>query len=102
MSSSRFRYLIKASLLLLGLVLLLFTTPPRPVRAELYPFRKYNTSDGLAQNFVYRIYFDQQGFAWICTNEGFSRYDGYRFVTYDVEHGLPHRHIRDMVETDDH
>ncbi|MFN7827633.1 MAG: two-component regulator propeller domain-containing protein [Acidobacteriota bacterium] len=102
MSTSRFRYLIKASLLLLGLVLLLFTTPPRPVRAELYPFRKYNTSDGLAQNFVYRIYFDQQGFAWICTNEGFSRYDGYRFVTYDVEHGLPHRHIRDMVETDDH
>ncbi len=84
--------------------LLLITLPTvilPPARAELYPIRKYNTSDGLAQNFINRILFDRRGFAWIGTNEGFSRFDGYRFVSYGVELGLPHRQIRDIIESGD-
>ncbi|MFM8395232.1 MAG: two-component regulator propeller domain-containing protein, partial [Acidobacteriota bacterium] len=87
--------------LLPGLLMLFVTLPVQSVQAETYPIRRYNSSDGLAQNFVSRIIFDSRGFAWMCTNEGFSRFDGYRFVSYGVEQGLPHRQVRDMLETRD-
>lgn len=69
------------------------------VRAEQLPLRKYTTADGLASNSIYCVKRDSHGFLWFCTPEGLSRFDGYTFVNYGAEQGLPDRIVRDFVET---
>ena len=89
-------------LILLGSCLFSGSFPGgRTVQAERYPIKKYTAADGLAQNFVNRIVIDSRGYLWLCTNEGFSRFDGYQFVSFGVEQGLPHRVVRDLIEAGD-
>ena len=55
-----------------------------PVRAELMVQRLGN-EDGLANNTLYDIVQDGAGYIWLATTEsGLQRYDGYRFMTFDV------------------
>jgi ligand-binding sensor domain-containing protein/two-component sensor histidine kinase len=69
------------------------------LKSELLPIRTYTTADGLAADSVYRIVADSRGFLWFCTMEGLSRFDGYRFISYGVAEGLPHRIIDALIET---
>lgn len=50
--------------------------------AQELPFKNYSTRDGLVHNDVCRIYQDSQGYLWIGTAEGISRFDGATFTTY--------------------
>ena len=61
--------------------------------------RIYTTADGLPRDLVNRIVRDSHGFLWFCTGDGLSRFNGYEFTTYGVEHGLPHPFINDLIET---
>lgn len=81
------------------LVLLHFVSSS--VHAEQLPIRTYTTSDGLGSSFIIRIVRDSKGFLWFCTRDGLSRFDGYRFVTYTMEDGLPNPTINDLLETRD-
>jgi hypothetical protein len=63
----------------------------RSHQREQLPIRTYTTADGLARDRVYKIVPDPHGFLWFCTYDGLSRFDGYEFVNYSVEHGFPHR-----------
>ncbi|WP_416308226.1 EAL domain-containing protein [Neptunicella sp. SCSIO 80796] len=45
-------------------------------------FESFSTSDGLAQNIISDIVEDQQGFLWLATEGGLSRFDGYEFKSY--------------------
>jgi ligand-binding sensor domain-containing protein len=47
------------------------------------------TTDGLADSHVEVTFQDSQGFMWFGTNDGLSRYDGYRFTNYRHEPGNP-------------
>ena len=88
----------KASLqavLLLGLLLFAQTIG----QAEQLPVRTYTTADGLPRDLILRIVRDSHGFLWFCTGDGLSRFNGYEFTTYGVEHGLPHPVINDLLET---
>jgi ligand-binding sensor domain-containing protein/signal transduction histidine kinase len=67
--------------------------------AETLPIRAYTVAEGLASDSVYRVLADSRGFLWFGTDEGLSRFDGYRFVTYGLAQGLPHRFIEGMIET---
>ena len=80
--------------MMLGMVAMAFLS-----NAELLPIRTYTTADGLAADSVYGIFADSRGFLWFSTTEGISRFDGYRFITYGVEEGLPHGVINTMIET---
>jgi two-component sensor histidine kinase len=40
------------------------------------------TENGLPSNTVYDILQDKQGFIWIASDAGLSRYDGFEFITY--------------------
>src|SRR5579872_6157804 len=66
---------------------------------ELLPVRVYTTADGLAADRVDRIVADSRGFLWFCTQEGVSRFDGTRFVSYRAEQGLPHSWVRTLIES---
>jgi ligand-binding sensor domain-containing protein/two-component sensor histidine kinase len=69
------------------------------VKAEQLPIRTYTTADGLARDQVNRIVRDSRGFLWFCTEEGLSRFDGYKFTNYTTADGLPHRSVTDFLET---
>ena len=80
---------------LIGLLLAAITI----VRAERLPIKTYTIADGLARDNVLRIVRDSKGFLWFCTAEGLSRFDGYSFTNYGIEHGLPSRVVYDLLET---
>ena len=61
--------------------------------------RRYTTVDGLPSDMVTCNKRDSHGFLWFCTPEGLSRFDGYTFVNYGVEQGLPDRYVNDFLET---
>ena len=47
-----------------------------------YNFRNFNSEDGLAQSYVYSIIQDVHGYLWIGTDNGLSRYNGFKFENY--------------------
>ncbi len=52
--------------------------------AERLPVKSYTSADGLGSGFVDYLYRDSRGFMWFCTRNGLSRFDGSRFVTYQI------------------
>jgi len=74
---------------------------PASVHAERLPIKTYTTADGRTQNAVNRIVRDSRGFLWYCTGDGPSRFDGYSFTTYGMEHGLPHPTVTEFLESGD-
>ena len=45
-------------------------------------FHTVDVRDGLADNFVRDIMTDSEGYVWLSTINGLSRYDGYRFLNF--------------------
>lgn len=84
-----------------GVLAFLLTAIPIPAGAERLPVKTYTTADGLPNNYVQRIVSDSRGFIWFCTREGLSRYDGYVFANYGLDHGLPSAVVNDVLETRD-
>src|SRR5882757_1312075 len=62
-------------------------------------FRLFTTEDGLVRNSVTKIHRDSKGYLWLCTVEGISLFDGYRFTNFSTRDGLPSRLVSDMIET---
>lgn len=48
-------------------------------------FEHISIEQGLSQSSVYSIYKDSKGFMWFGTAEGLNRYDGNKFVVYNVD-----------------
>lgn len=59
------------------------------VEARVYNSLRFTTSEGLAGDNVYSIAQDKDGFIWIATETGVSRFDGHSFKNYTVRDGLP-------------
>jgi signal transduction histidine kinase/ligand-binding sensor domain-containing protein len=56
----------------------------KPLYGERLPVKIYTSADGLGSSFVDSMFRDSRGFMWFCTRDGLSRFDGARFVTYQV------------------
>lgn len=56
--------------------------PENSLGKENYAVKNYTTDQGLPHNHVREIVQDQNGFLWIATWDGLSRYDGYEFRNY--------------------
>lgn len=61
--------------------------------AKIYNFLRFTTNEGLAGNNVYFVTQDKDGFIWIATETGLSRFDGSSFKNYTVRDGLPSNDI---------
>lgn len=72
---------------------LLCASPVHPFR---YSIKHYYNADGLPQSQVLAIFQDRQGYLWIGTYCGISRYDGERFLTLTTHQGLPSNYVYDI------
>ncbi|MGH9966441.1 MAG: ligand-binding sensor domain-containing protein [Pyrinomonadaceae bacterium] len=79
--------------------LLLLLLLPDVAQAERLPLKAYTFADGLPNNVINKIVRDSRGFLWICTDEGLSLFDGYRFTNFGTNEGLPHPRVTDILET---
>jgi len=61
--------------------------------AQNKPFLRFNEDDGLAGNKVKSIVKDGEGYLWVGTDNGLSKYDGQKFVNYRKGEGLPGNRI---------
>ena len=82
--------LVKSAAILLSIIILL---SPVIVRGQQYNYQQYSLKDGLAGLTVYSIAQDHDGFLWIGTETGLSRFDGKNFKNYTVSDGLPDNEI---------
>ncbi|MBN9380259.1 MAG: histidine kinase [Chitinophagaceae bacterium] len=76
------------------LLLLLLIVPVLPLLpyssfSQEYSYTHYDVKDGLAGSNVYCITQDKEGFLWMGTDAGLSRFDGTHFKNFSLEDGLP-------------
>jgi signal transduction histidine kinase/ligand-binding sensor domain-containing protein len=68
-------------------------------RAERLPVKLFSSADGLGSSFVDFLMRDSHGFVWFCTRDGLSRFDGSRFVTYQIGETDPPSGIESLMES---
>lgn len=64
------------------------------------PFIRFSEADGLAGNSVQDILRDNDGFIWIATESGLSKYDGTVFRNFEKSDGLPNNKIWSLSKDD--
>jgi ligand-binding sensor domain-containing protein len=61
-------------------------------------FQHFTTREGLANNFVCKIYEDRAGNIWFGTGDGVSRYDGKSFRNFTTKEGLSNNDLTNIIE----
>ncbi len=75
-------------------ILLLLALGAGTASAQRYPFRSYDSGQGLENLVVRTLAQDSDGFIWAGTGNGAFRYDGQRFKPYRGAEGLPGNSVR--------
>ena len=83
------------------LVALLLAASLIRAHSEQLPVRTYTTADGLGSSVISNLMRDSHGFMWFCTRDGLSRFDGSRFVTYQVGDRNAPPGVEQILETRD-
>lgn len=65
--------------------------------SQTYSFTNYTVQDGLAQSNILGMVQDSNGYIWIGTESGVSRFDGKTFRNYGTEEGLAENNITCML-----
>jgi ligand-binding sensor domain-containing protein len=58
-----------------------------------YGYTRYDSKDGLAGSTVYCLTQDKDGFMWLGTESGLSRFDGTHFKNFTQDDGLPDNEV---------
>ncbi|MGM0497200.1 MAG: histidine kinase [Bacteroidota bacterium] len=80
------------------LIIIFITLLAELANGQQYQFRHYGVDDGLPSSEVYHVYQDSEGYIWIATDMGVSKFDGYEFKNYDLEDGLTDNTIFEIYE----
>ncbi len=67
-------------------------------KAQEQKFHQYTLDDGLPTNYVYGVIEDRDGYIWVYTENGISKFDGYEFENYNIHDGLPGNDIFQLLE----
>ena len=89
-----------ASLICIVVVFMLLA-PGTCLHAQRSLIRTYTVGDGLVMNRVRGFHQDKEGFIWMYTWDGLSRYEGYRFRNYIAGRDLQHSFVNDILELPD-
>ncbi|MBC7904914.1 MAG: hypothetical protein H7Y27_15920, partial [Gemmatimonadaceae bacterium] len=63
------------------------------LNAQEITVRTFSAKDGLPSTFTFTSYQDKNGYLWVGTPNGISRYDGKNFVSYGLAEGLPETRV---------
>ncbi len=66
--------------------------------AQSYYFDSYSVQDGLAQSKVHAAIQSADGYLWLGTASGLSRFDGNEFINYTVDDGLDEHGVTSIYE----
>jgi signal transduction histidine kinase/ligand-binding sensor domain-containing protein len=58
------------------------------IYAQAPAYRQYSVSDGVPSSEVYEVYQDKEGFVWLATDNGISKFNGSEFENFHVKDGL--------------
>jgi len=61
-------------------------------------FQQFTEQDGLPSNYLNCLFQDRQGFIWIGSDKGLTRFDGTTFKNYTTDDGLSGNMILDITE----
>jgi len=84
-----------------GCLGLLLVSRAVPVDAGQLPIRMITVADGLISDNVTALLEDRNGYLWIGTSVGLSRYDGRIIHSYNAQDGLSHPSISEIAQTPD-
>lgn len=70
----------------------------QPMLAQKYYFDNYSVKEGLSQSKVYDVIQDADGFIWIGTASGVSRFDGKHFRNFSSDDGLSENGIQTIIQ----
>ena len=59
------------------------------VYSQHFFYKLYNMNDGLPGTQIYHVSEDSNGYLWVNSNEGVSRFDGRQFINYGINDGVP-------------
>jgi ligand-binding sensor domain-containing protein len=91
--------LIKVKYLgLLAMQCFLLLTRQVCAQMSLDNYEQYTVKDGLPSQVIYAVLQDKNGFLWISTDAGVSRFDGKNFVNYTTKDGLGDNEVLDIFE----
>lgn len=86
---------------LLKSVFLVLVWLPLTLPAQSYYFENYSVQQGVPNSKVYSILQDDNGYIWLATPSGLSRFDGANFSSYGKEFGLPEKSVRAIFTDSD-
>ena len=87
----RYNSIHTCRLAILGLIFFALVINPYCLFTQNNPhpsFKQYTTDDGLASPEVFYILQDKEGYIWIATDNGISRFNGYEFKNFGLKDGL--------------
>lgn len=61
-------------------------------------FQNISIKDGLPSNYVFGATEDSNGFLWIGTDKGLAKYDGFRWIVFNTDNGLPGNYIAEIYK----
>ncbi len=70
--------------MLKGIFVLLFSIDAIYAQNEGFIIKNFNTDNGLPSNNISHCTFDKNGFLWIATQSGLTRFDGTKFKTFNI------------------
>jgi len=71
------------------------------ISAQTYYFNYYGVKEGLPQSKVYDVIQDDNGYLWLATESGISKFDGVNFTNYTAENGLAEGGIKALLKDPD-
>jgi len=72
----------------------------RVINAQSFTSYVYNDENGLASNLAKSITQDDDGFIWVATDAGLSKFDGISFINY--QQNLPSLYVKQITNTRSH
>lgn len=67
-----------------------------------YHLINYSVDEGLPSQETYFLHQDYDGYIWICTDRGVSRYNGYEFENFSTNDGLTYNTVFKIFEANNH